>query len=49
MADGSLSDDVLRAYLVQDHRFVNSFSQLLAAMCAAKDRRSHTQMFRDAM
>ena len=35
--DGSLSDDVLRRYLVQDYQFINRFVALLGAAIASAD------------
>ncbi|MEN2991374.1 TenA family protein [Tistrella sp. BH-R2-4] len=35
---GSVADDVMRRYLIQDHRFVDGFVALLGAAIAAADR-----------
>ncbi len=38
LGDGTIADDVMAAYLIQDHRFLDSFLVLLGAAIASSDR-----------
>ena len=38
LGDGSIADDVMAGYLIQDHRFIDSFLVLLGAAIASSDR-----------